>query len=112
MKFVLCLYVTPGETTFGDWYLLKTFESQTLPRVDEFVEIGGNAIRVDSVYHNLLKGVAESRCLCNLYDACHAFVEDPSGWTLGGANRKEKEEFRKTVKRLIAKRSLRSPHKT
>ena len=99
MKFDIVLH---GENYEG--VLIKTFESEALPRIGENVDIFGEDLEVDlevkHVIHDLSEGVIEVWLGDELptWMLCDAYLFSCRGWRFDGFGEKDIKDFEEALK--------------
>ncbi len=91
------------------WFLEKTFRRQTLPRLKESVEVGGDLLRVTEVIHRMEEGLTEVHCRAHLYQMAHSYAKNPKGWKISAIDtfRFYEEQFRECIEEAGGNKSCR-----
>ena len=86
-----------GEGEGVDWYFSKTFEMSALPREGEEIDIEGTGFMVESICHDLGRGIIRVVCDATLSSIACVFSEGMNGWR-DFSNPNEKEKIRQLLR--------------
>ena len=122
IKFLLVLYFGADEVenhlledkereAIKDCFIEKLVEMPVIPRIGEYINLGGNNFQVDDVLHVITKGLVEVECNTELFCGVAAYAEDKEGWNLDNLLSDGKELFFKRVEQFEKRKAQREADK-
>lgn len=111
IKFLLVLYFEDRNELLddkefreiADSYIEKMVEMPWIPRIGEYIDIGGNDFQVNRVEHVITERVIEVWCDVGLFDGIAAYAKDKAGWNLDALSPAGQEIFFRRLQQFMEK---------